>query len=717
MKHMFRLFVAVAVMLSTGLGMAQRGSFRPPAVPLVTHDPYFSLWSCADTLYGVPTAHWSRTIQPMNCLVRINGEAFRLMGTEPSEVKPLPQTSLRVLPTRTIYEFANTKVRVTLTFLTPALPSDLDLLSRPLTYLIWDVVSLDGAKHQVEVYFDCGPELVVNTLDQQVAVSNVGVPGLQALRMGTVDQAVLQKSGDKIRIDWGYLYLGVRTSPAIQLAPFAGPRARHRFVADGRLPLVEPDLTPRSVSGGAPSLAVVIPMGQVGMLTSRAGCHILLAYDDVASIRYFGQDLEPYWRRQGMDALSLLDNAEAELGDVLRKCEAFDAQFMKEMERIGGPDYARVAALAYRQTLAGGKLVADAQGAPLFFPKENDSNGCVGTVDVIHPMFPFPLLFSPALAKASLVPVLDYARSSRWTFPFAPHDLGRYPHATGQVYGGGERSADNQMPIEETANLLLMVAGVAQMDGDLSFADRYWDLLGQWAEYLKAYGWDPEEQLCTDDFTGASAHNANLSAKAICALGAFAQLCEQRGDPDGARRWRETALDWVDQWVDAAYDRGHYRLSFDQPNTWSQKYNLAWDRLLGLELFPKNVIREEMDYYLTVQLEFGLPLDSRNTWTKLDWIYWTACLTGEREDQDRLLEPTYRFVNETFDRVPLTDWYFADTARQKGFMARPVVGGLFMPAVMDAKLRAQWNEAGEDYTRDWAPFPVSKTAAKADEAE
>lgn len=716
MKRIFRLFtllVLAAVSLTT---IAQPSTFRPPAVPLVTHDPYLSLWSCGDTLNGVETAHWTRTLQPLNSMVRINGEAFRLMGTQPEEVRAMPQTRVSVLPTRTIYEFANANVQVTLTFLTPALPSDLDLLSRTLTYLMWDVVSLDGAKHKVEVYFDCGAELTVNSLDQVVAVSPVEVPGLDVLRMGSVDQPVLEKKGDKIRIDWGYIHVGLRSNPACQLAPFDGDRARNKFASDGRLPLGEPDFTAKSLSAGAPVIAAVIPLGKVGMLNSRGTCHLLLAYDDVSSIRYFGEDLQPYWRRHGMDAALLLDNAESELADVMKRCEKFDREFMKDMTRVGGREYALMAALAYRQTLAGCKLVADAEGAPLLFPKENDSNGCIGTVDVIYPMLPFQLLFSPALARAALVPALDYAQSGQWPFPFAPHDLGTYPHATGQVYGGGEASLENQMPVEETANMLLLIAALAKVEGNADFADRYWPLLEQWANYLRDVGWDPGEQLCTDDFTGPMPHNANLSAKAICALGAFGQLCEMRGDPDAARRANKTALDWVDEWVDAAYDNGHYRLAFDQPNTWSQKYNLVWDRFLGLELFPSNVIREEMDHYLSSQLEFGLPLDSRDTFTKLDWIFWTACVTGDRADQDRLLQPAFRFVNETFDRVPLTDWYFADTARRKGFQARPVVGGLFMPALMDDKLRLNWSSQGEKYVREWAPIPISAAtnAAPAD---
>jgi hypothetical protein len=90
----------------------------------------------------------------------------------------------------------------------------------------------------------------------------------------------------------------------------------------------------------------------------------------------------------------------------------------------------------------------------------------------------------------------------------------------------------------------------------------------------------------------------------------------------------------------------------------------------------------------------------------LDWIFWTACLTGDREDRDRLLAPVYSFVNETFDRVPLTDWYQADTGRRKGFQARPVVGGVFMPALLDPALWEKWSHEGQDYTGAWAPFPI-----------
>jgi hypothetical protein len=362
---------------------------------------------------------------------------------------------------------------------------------------------------------------------------------------------------------------------------------------------------------------------------------------------------------------------------------------------VGGDAYAEVAVLSFRQAIAAHKFVADIDGHPMLFPKENFSNGCIATVDVIYPSSPFFLLFNPELLKAQLLPLMEYTETGRWRFPFAPHDLGTYPKANGQVYGGGERTIENQMPVEESGNMLLMFAALAKVEGNASYANRYWPQLQQWAEFLRKEGMDPGNQLSTDDFAGHLAHNANLSIKAILALGGYSVLAEMTGRTSEATTYRKMAQDMANRWVQMAQDGDHYRLAFDKPGTWSQKYNLAWDRILGLNLIPANVAQTEIRFYQAHLNRFGLPLDNRRDYTKLDWEVWTATLTDNRADFDTLIAPLQRFINETPSRVPLTDWYSTMDGKESGFQARSVVGGVYIPLLAVPDLWKKWSSKSQ----------------------
>lgn len=684
---------------------------RVPAVPLVAHDPYFSVWSMADKLTDQPTKHWTGAEQPLTGLVRIDGKAYRFCGTNPVDYPALAQVSNEITPTRSSYTFEGDGVRLKLTFLSPLLPDDIEVMSRPVTYISLEPSSIDGKAHRVSVYFDADPRLAVDTPNQQVKAERAVVKGLDAIRVGTTTQPILRRRGDNIRIDWGYAYLAVPQASSrshwgtnavnklIRSGIVAGQNAvitprttRLSFAQSGEFPLEDAALEAQNAET-APVLAALCDFGSVNKV-ARAQ-HLLLAYDDLYSIDLMGRQLRPFWRRTGWDAAQLLQTAEKDFPSLQKRCADFDTALVRDAQNIGGDSYARLIALAYRQTLAAHKIVADDQGRALHFSKENFSNGCIATVDVIYPASPFFLLLNPELLKGQLKPVLDYAASPRWKWPFAPHDLGTYPLATGQVYGGGERTEENQMPVEESGNMLIMLAALAKVEGNAEFSRPYWPQLEKWAAYLKDKGLDPENQLSTDDFAGHLAHNTNLSIKAIVALGGYAQLCQMVGRNSEAKTYRELAQEMAKKWAPMADDGDHYRLAFDKPGTWSQKYNIVWDKLLNLGLFSPEITKKELAYYSTKMAPYGLPLDNRRGYTKLDWCVWTATLEGSKAGFEKHISPLEKFFRATPQRVPLSDWYETGDARQSGFQARSVVGGVFIKFLDDAALWKKWvSQAG-----------------------
>ncbi len=671
---------------------AQTPAHRPPAVPLITHNPYFSIWSDADHLTDNPTRHWTGKVQPLTSLVRIDGKPFRIMGSEPRNVPILAQTSLQLDPTHTDYTFSGAGVDVTLSFFTPAFPLDMALLSRPVTYLTWTAKSNDGTQHAVQVLFDVDPVIAVDNDMEAVTWGRAETSSLEILNTGSRDQQVLGKRGDDLRIEWGYFHLAFPRGE--HAASLLDPEAVKQFVDHGKFDGNDNMEMPATPRDAAAHLAVELQLGSVG--ATPVSHHVLVAYTENFSIEYLNQRLHPYWQRNGQTITAMLNEAEEQYASLETRGRSYDQELTSDLTAVGGADYAYLCTLAYRQSLAAHALTADIDGTPLLFAKEDFSNGDIGTVDVLYPSAPIFLFFNPALLQAQIEPVLRYAMLPRWKFPFAPHDLGRWPLANGQEYGGGEKTEDDQMPVEESGDLLILADALAQVQGNTELAAKYWVLLTRWANYLRQAGLDPSNQLSTDDFAGHLAHNANLSIKAIDALGAYADLAKRLGHNDVATEYRTLAEGMAKQWPAMAEDGDHYKLAFDKPGTWSQKYNLVWDQLLGLHLFSEKIRDRELAFYRKHINQYGLPLDSRATYTKLDWELWTATMSQDPTEFQQFVAPLARWADMTPERVPLTDWYDTITGKQVGFQARSVVGGLFIKALSDDTLAKKWRAMAEE---------------------
>jgi len=826
-RFTFHVFVSIATLLSV-VNVASAQLQRAPAYPLITHDPYFSVWSFTDSLNAKTTTHWTGQNQSLMGMITVDGKTYRFLGQEeksylaiapasdeasytaqytedePGEGWMNPdfndsqwkngkapfgsegeantkwekkdiwmrrvftsdkagledlylkavhddncdiylngkkiyssglvnkfkytsikeklnqgrnvlaihgvntgglawldvglvtemknqsaqdlkaeQKSVEVTATQTIYNFNCGPVKLKLTFTSPLLLNNLSLLSRPVSYITFSASSGDGAVHNTKLFLGASTNIAVNTTKEDVVATKYKGSNLFLLKAGTVEQPILKKKGDDLRIDWGYMYVAAPQDQKAEQSITTAKSALSSFLQNGKSSL-------ESLSGRELMLNTVYNLGAVGKTPKER--FLLMGYDDLYSIQYFGQNLQPWWK-EGKDTTMISQLAKASVGykQIMQQCTAFDAKMYSDAKRIGGDEYAKICVAAYRQSIAAHKLVKSPAGEILFLSKENFSNGSINTVDVTYPSAPLYLLYNPELLKGMLNGIFYYSESGMWKKPFAAHDLGTYPLANGQTYG-------EDMPVEESGNMLILTGAITKAEGNVEYARKHWQTLTEWAEYLSKEGFDPDKQLCTDDFAGHLARNANLSVKAIIGLRCYAMLAEMLNQKETAEKYKVMTAEMVQKWMKLADVGDHYALTFNDKKTWSQKYNLVWDKVLGFDLFPKEVYDKEVALYLTKQNGYGLPLDSRKTYTKSDWILWTATLADNPKDFEALMNPVYKFVTETTSRVPLSDWHETETSEMSGFQARSVVGGYFMK-LLQAKLNTT-NKEGKKTIKD-----------------
>ncbi len=639
---------------------------RAPAVPLITVDPFFSVWSPDTTLNFAKTMHWTGKSNNILGAVAVDGTKYSFLGYHRNFTK-LRQVSLHIDALSTKAVFENEKIRLTATFTTPLLPNDYRLLTRPVSYMALSYESLDGEAHTVTAMVRATEELCLNLpLESPVTVEETApCCCVRGLKMGNSVQEPLNRSGDDHRINWGYFYLTVKSDEIETKTDTDHKQTR---------------------------ITVSAPMQE------NTNQLWLFAYDDVLSIEYFGKHLKSYWNRDGQTIEEAICEAAKEYEALLPLCREFSDKLYADAEESGGEKYAELLSLAYRQVIAAHKLVLDENGEILFISKECFSNGCAATVDVSYPSIPLFLLYNPELVKGMLRPIYRYADSDEWKkeckFDFAPHDVGRYPILNGQVYGKkridekgtyvGPLAYEMQMPVEECGNMLIMEANVAMATGSADFAARHFDVLTAWCEYLLKYGTDPENQLCTDDFAGHLEHNCNLSLKAVMGIVGMSILCDMLGKKTEAAKYMRKARKMAKTWMATALDAdGNSRLAFDQPATFSMKYNMVWDKVWGTKVFSRKFMDTEIANNRKHFQKYGMPLDNRAEYTKSDWLVWTASMATSKKSFMSYIAPLWKAYDESPSRIPMTDWYDVVSGRIVSFQNRTVQGGLYMRLLMD----------------------------------
>ncbi|HXO74880.1 MAG TPA: DUF5127 domain-containing protein, partial [Puia sp.] len=251
------------------------------------------------------------------------GLSEELIQKDQAGIVAAEQTSVNVSATQTTYTFKCGAIDLQVRFTSPLIMTELNLFSVPISYISYEVRATDAGKHKVELTQSVSTNLAVNQPYQPVKIETYKRGDLSVLKAGTVEQPVLQKKGDNLRIDWGYLYV-------------AAANAKQSVTPD---------------AGKSSMLNTVFSFGEVGAI--RQNKFIMVGYDDIYSIQYFGTNLRPWWRNTpGVTMDRLLIDAQNHYGATLSKCDNLDKKIYTDAVGVGGETYAKLCVMAYRQSIA-----------------------------------------------------------------------------------------------------------------------------------------------------------------------------------------------------------------------------------------------------------------------------------------------------------------------------------------------------------------------------
>ena len=662
-----------------------------PAYPLFVKDPYFSVWFADDILNESNTVFWHGEEKPLYGTVIADGKEYAFLGKNPGAI-PLKQNFLDITAFATVYGFSCDDFELTVEFVSPLPPDNLEIASCPVCYLKYKLLPRHPLKN-IKISLTAEERLCYNTCYQEGRREDIrgGVmrfDGFESVFFGLLRQLPLSHSSDEFGADWGYYYLAGQEGEYFEQKGMKYIRASDSF-----------ENIAREQSG-----------------------KILIAFDDLASIFYYGDFLKGYYFRSGKTISDALRESYANAEAIFAECQRFDEKLQNDARRYG-EEYLLLLYASLRQSMAAHKIVEDRKGRTLFLSKECNSDGCIATADVSYPSAPLYLLYAPELVNGMLYPIFDFARMDAWEYDFAPHDAGIYPYCLGQLYGALNQnnkynseiymkdwhkpesfplyylypknsnlySLEKQMPVEECGNMLILTAAANLAGGNDTILSENFDLLKKWADYLGQNGLLPENQLCTDDFAGHLEKNSNLSLKANFGIAAFAAICERLGKKEEAKKYMEKARRHAEKWRALCFTGEKstgISVGENDENTYGLKYNLVFDKLFHTNLYPDELFERETDRYLAERKKFGTPLDSRASYTKSDWLVWVAALCEDEKKTEQLIAPIIRFLKETPDRVPFADWYDAETGKNQLFRNRSVQGGIFILLLLaSGKLR------------------------------
>ncbi|KAJ3793241.1 hypothetical protein GGU11DRAFT_419164 [Lentinula aff. detonsa] len=658
--------------------------FNPPSYPLAVRTPYLSAWFPSPgggvALNDAWPEFWTGATLGWAGLVNVDGAAYSFLGeSSVSNFTKATQISAEFTSTRSIFVLSAGPVDLTVTFLSPIEPDDLVKQSLPFSYLSVSAASNDGSSHSVSVYTDITGEWL--STDHTVAINWTTTAGDVLTHQSQLqNQTVHSESED--RILQGSIYYSTRNVDGATYQTGQSTVVRSYFINHGELANTR-DTNYRAIDNDWPVFAFSRSLGKV---TKDDPQYAVFSVGHVRDpvIKYIqnnGVTFESrsyyFWSTystiSGAITAFLLDYSAA-----LSRAESLDKKLQTAAGSISS-DYADIVALSMRQTFGATELtISGSPGAwntddVLMFIKEISSDGNINTVDIIMPAWPAFMYLNPKFGKYLLLPLLQYQATGQYPNEWAVHDMGaHYPIANGHDQG-----LDEKMPIEECGNMINMMLDYTQRTGDTSLVKAYSKHLNQWAEYLVANTLFPVNQLTTVDFDGPLPNQTNLAIKGIIGIQAMSVISKKYlGDVESANSYNSTAASYLKTWQSYATSSNgtHLVLEYGYQSGDVLAFNLAMDKLLGLNFIPDSVNSMQSTYYENHLAKYGFPLDSRSTYTSSEWMIWTS-MTTSNSVRNSFIQAVHSWVSSGQSKTPFTDRFDDATGSSSPNKNRPVVGG------------------------------------------
>ncbi|QQK48227.1 Glutaminase GtaA [Penicillium digitatum] len=685
--QLYRLSLLVVSFVSSVGAQSTFSPARPPAIPLAVRSPYLSTWLDVGSdggnggyLAGQWPVFWQNQVTGWAGLIRVDGNTYTWMGLPGSNT--VNQTAFEYTSTKSIFTMnVENKIEMNITFLSPVTPTDLKRQSLVFSYLNVEVSSLDGQKHNVQVYADISAEWVSgdrNAIAEWEYGTTDGVAYHKVYR-----QTQLAFSEKNEQGEWGNWYWATDDSKGMTHQSGAATDVRGQFTRSGKL-INGGDTNFRAISSTWPVFGFSSDLGLIDSTPVSTLFSLGLTQDE--AVQYEGASnyapVPSLWKSYFDTELAALSFFHQDHAESSNLASFFDSKVAQDSIATAGQDYLTITSLSVRQAFGATQLCGTKNQTYLFL-KEISSDGNMNTVDVVFPAYPIFLYANPELLKLVLTPLFENQEAGKYPNKYSMHDLGSaYPNATGHSDGN-----DEKMPLEECGDMLIMSLAYAQKSGDSDFLNNHYALLKQWTSYLVEDSLYPANQISTDDFAGSLANQTNLALKGMIGIQAMAVIANQTGHTADAANYSSIAKDYITQWQDLAIAKNanppRTTLSYGDTASHGLLYNIFADAQLGLNLVPQSVYQMQSDFYPTVANKYGVPLDTRHTYTKGDWECFAAAVSSVNT-RTMFIKDLATWINETPTNRPLTDLYdtISGNYPQNTFIARPVIGGSFAPLIV-----------------------------------